>query len=182
MADSSYAFEHAQEIFKTALENKELNRWQSDLRRIAGLVKDATLLNLLENKEVSLDEKVKVLAERRVEVNPEALKLLSELMSKGRLSAMEDIDGEYQRLLDNYHGIEGSEIAEVTTAITLDDKDILKLAKRLTDMVGKPVVIKPRVDPNIIGGVVIRIGDKLIDGSVRSKLDALKKEIDSAAR
>ena len=58
MANSVYAVNHAQEIFKTALEQQELNRWQSDLRRIAGLARDATLLALLDNPEVSSDEKV----------------------------------------------------------------------------------------------------------------------------
>ena len=84
-----------------------------------------------------------------------------------------DIADEYQRLVDNYRGIEGAEVAEVTTAIPLDDEDKLKLAQRLTSLVGKPVVLKPKVDPSLMGGLIIRVGDKLIDGSIRSKLLSL---------
>jgi len=180
MADS--APELAQDIFKKALEKKELNIWQSDLRRVAGLVKDETLLSLLESSEASIDEKAKVLSERLVEVNPEALKLISELMSKGRLTEVTDISDEYQMLLDNYRGIESAEVAEITTAIELDEEYQLKIAQRLTSIMGKPVILKSKVDSGIVGGIIIKVGDKLIDGSVRSKLAALRKDLDSVAR
>lgn len=182
MANGAYARRHAQEVFNTALENKELNRWQSDLRRIASLVKDETLFTLLENPEVGFDDKAKALSERLGDINPQALNLVSLLVSKGRLGLIDDIADEYQRLLDNYRGIEGAEVAEVTTAIPLDDEDKLRLAERLTSIVGKPVVLKPKVDSSLIGGIVIRIGDKLIDGSIRSKLAALKKTLSEAGR
>jgi F-type H+-transporting ATPase subunit delta len=182
MANSAYAISRAQEIFKTALEKKELNRWQTDLRRIAGLARDSALLALLENPKVSSDEKVEALSGRLVEVSPGALTLVAELVAKGRLAVIDEIAEEYQKLVDNYRGVEGAEVAEVTTAIELDDKERLALAQRLTDIIGRPIVLKPKVDPNLIGGIVIRVGDKLIDGSVRSKLEALRREISRTAK
>ena len=182
MANSAYAIRQAQEVFKTALEKKELNRWQSDLRRIASLCKDATLLALLENPKVRFDDKAKVLSERLGDINSEALKLVSELVAKGRLAVIGEIADEYQRLLDNYRGIEGAEVAEVTTAIPLDDEDRLRLAQRITSLVGKPVVLMPKVDSSLIGGIIIRVGDKLIDGSIRSKLEALKRDMGRVAK
>ena len=182
MANSAHAKRHAEEVFKTALEKKELNRWQSDLRRIASLVKDSALFALLENPEVCFDDKAKVLSERLGDINPLALKLVSELVAKGRLAVISDIADEYQRLVDNYRGIEGAEVAEVTTAIPLDDEDQLRLAQRLTSIVGKPIVLKPKVDSSLIGGIIIRVGDKLIDGSIRSKLEALRREMGRAAK
>jgi F-type H+-transporting ATPase subunit delta len=89
-----------------------------------------------------------------------------------------DIAEEYQRLVDNYRGIEGTEVAEVTTAIPLDDEYQLKVAQRLTSLIGRPIVLKPKVDSNLIGGIIIRVGDRLIDGSIRSKLAALKKDLE----
>ncbi len=182
MSISAFARQHAQAIFKIALDKKELNRWQSDLRRIASLVKDETLFTLLENPKAPFDDKAKVLSERLGDIDPEALKLVSMLVAKGKLAMMDDIADEYQRLVDNYHGIEGVEVAEVTTATPLDDEDRLRIAQRITDMVGKPVVLKPKVDSSLIGGVIIRVGDKLIDGSIRSKLAILKKELGSAGK
>jgi F-type H+-transporting ATPase subunit delta len=79
--------------------------------------------------------------------------------------------------VDHYLGMEAVEDAEVITAIPLDNEDRLILAQRITDIFGKPVVLKPKVDPTIIGGIIIKVGDELIDGSVRGKLEALKKEV-----
>jgi F-type H+-transporting ATPase subunit delta len=181
MAITAYARRKAQELFRTALDKKELNWWQSDLRRIASLVKDEAISTLLENPEVHFDNKAKALSERLGDINPQALKLVSQLVAKGRLRMIDDIAEEYQRLLDNYRGIEGVEVAEVTTAIPLDDEDKLRLAQRLTSLVGKPIVLKAKVDSNLIGGIIIRVGDKLIDGSIRSKLEALKRDMSRVA-
>ena len=178
MANSTYAKRYSQAVFRIALESKELTRWQSDLRKIASLVKDDAFFALLENPEISFDNKAKVLSERLGDINPLALKLVSLLVSKNRLGMIGDIADEYQRLVDNYRGIEGAEVAEVTTAIPLDDEDKLRLAQRLTSLVGKPVVLKPKVDSSLIGGIIIRVGDKLIDGSIRSKLVALKRDFE----
>ncbi len=177
MANSVYVRRYSQAVFNIALQAKELNRWQSDLRRITSLVKDDALFALLQDAGLDFSNKARVLSERLGDINPQALKLVSLLVAKGRLDMIGDIADGYQRLLDNYHGIEGAEVAEVTTAIPLDDEDRLRLAQRLTTMIGKPVVLKPKVDSSLIGGIIIRIGDKLIDGSIRSKLEALKNEL-----
>jgi len=177
VANSVYVRRYSQAVFNIALQAKELNRWQSDLRKIASLVKDDALFALLQDAELDFDNKARVLSERLGDINPLALKLVSLLVTKGKLDMIGDIADEYQRLLDNYRGIEGAEVAEITTAIPLDDEDRLRLAQRLTTIVGKPVVLKPKVDSSLIGGIIIRIGDKLIDGSIRSKLEALKNEL-----
>jgi F-type H+-transporting ATPase subunit delta len=160
-----------------AVEQKEFNVWQSDLRKIASIIRDEALFAFMANREVPLDEKAKALSERLGEVHPMALKLVSMLVAKGRLAMIEDISDEYQQMLDNYRGVEGAQVAEVTTAIPLDDDYKLKLAQRITDMVGRPVVLRAKVDPGVVGGIVIRIGDRLIDGSIRSKLAALRREL-----
>jgi len=182
MTSNIYARRYSKAIFGMALESKEINRWQSDLRKAASLLDDHALFSLMTDNKVVADEKIKVLSQRLGEVNPLVLKLVFLLAAKGKLSVIDDISDEYQRLVDNYRGIEGTEIAEVTTAIPLDDTYQLKLAQRITEIVGKPVVLKSRVDPGIIGGIIIRVGDKLIDGSIRSKLAALRKDLGGVAK
>jgi len=90
-----------------------------------------------------------------------------------------DIADEYQRLLDSYRGIEQ---AEVITAVPLGDEGKLKLGKRLAAVFDKKVVLKSGVDSSLIGGIIVRIGGKLIDGSTRSRLESLKRELISAGR
>jgi len=182
MTVNTYARRYSQAIFRMALQEKDLNRWQTDLRKVASLLKDSALAALIANPKITGEEKSKTLTQRLGEINPLAVKLVLLLAAKGKLAAIDDIAEEYQTLVDNYRGIEGTEIAEVTTAIPLDDADKLKIAQRITEIVGKPVQLRPKVDPAIIGGIIIRVGDKLIDGSLRSKLAALRKDLGGVAQ
>jgi F-type H+-transporting ATPase subunit delta len=171
-----YARRYSQAVFNIARERDELDRWQSDLKKIATLSEDAPFVALLENPKVHFEDKAKLLSERLGEVNPLALNLVYLLVARGRLSMVGDIADEYQRLLDSYRGIER---AEVTTAVTLDDKDRHRLEERLGAVVGKKVVVETKVNSSLIGGVVARVGGKLLDGSTRSKLMALKNAMAS---
>ncbi len=181
MTVNAYARRYSQAIFRMALEQKDLNRWQSDLRKVATLMKDSALSSLISNSRTTGAEKSKTLSQRLGDVNPLTIKLVLLLAAKGKLAVIDDIAEEYQALVDNYRGIEGTEIAEITTAIPLDDDYRLKIAQRITEIIGKPVLLKPKVDPAIIGGIIIRVGDKLIDGSIRSKLVALRKDLGGVA-
>ena len=174
MARRFYAKRYAQAVFEIALGRKELDRWQSDLRTIASLGEDDTLIAWLENPKFRFDDKVRLLSEQLGGINPLALNLVYLLVARGRLSMIGGIADEYQRLLDSYRGIE---LAEVITAVPLDDEDRLRLGERLGAVVGKKVVVKPEVDSSLIGGFIARIGGRLLDGSTRSKLEALKREL-----
>lgn len=174
MAPRAYAKRYSQAVFNIALERKELDRWQSDLTKIASLGEDATLMAWLKSPKVRFDVKARLLSERLGDINPLALNLVYLLVARGKLSMIADIAGEYQRLLDSYRGIEQ---VEVTTATPLDDEDKLRLGECLGAIVGKKVILKPEVDSSLIGGIIARVGGKLLDGSTRSKLAALKNEL-----
>ena len=174
MAKKAYFRRYAQAVFEIALEKNELDRWQSDLRKMAVLAEDAALMAALESPKFHNEAKVKLISERLGGINPLALNLAYLLVVKGRFGIISDIADEYQRLVDSYHGIES---AEVITAIPLDDADKQKLIERLSAVTGKKVVLKPEVDSSLIGGFVARVGGKLIDGSTYSQLQALKREL-----
>ena len=174
MARKAHAKRYAQAIFEIALETKELDRWQSDLRKIASVVGDAAFMALLESPKFHFDDKSRLLSERLEGVNPLALNLVLLLVTKGRLDIIADVADEYQRLLDSYRGIEQ---AEVITAVPLDDEGKLKLTEYLSAIVDKKISLSSEVDPGLLGGVTVRIGGKLLDGSTRSKLVALKREL-----
>jgi F-type H+-transporting ATPase subunit delta len=171
-----YARRYAKAVFEIALERKELDRWQSDLKKIASLSEDAAFIALAENPKLRFEDKAKLLSERLGKVNPLALNLVYLLVTRGRLSLAGDIASEYQRLLNSYRGIEQ---AEVITAVPLDDKEKKRLEERLGEVVGKKVVLTTEVDSSLIGGIVARVGGKLLDGSTHSKLMALGSELAS---
>jgi F-type H+-transporting ATPase subunit delta len=84
------------------------------------------------------------------------------------------ISEEYDRLLNEHYGIK---TAEVTTAVQLDSTEAEKLEKQLESLVGKKVTMKLKVNPAILGGFIARIDDSMIDGSIRNRLETLKKRL-----
>ena len=170
---------YAQAVFEIASEAGEMERWQSDLEKMVQTVKDEDVKTFLESPKVHFEAKSKLLFEHMKGVKPLVLNLVLMLISRGRLDIIGGIADEYQRLWKSSRGIE---LAEVTTAVPLAKEDEQKLARQLGRIVGKKVEIKSDINPGIIGGFTARIGDRLLDGSTRGKLAALKKELAGAGR
>ena len=177
MANKTYARRYAQAVFEMALQAKELDRWQSDLARVVAVAGDAEIAALLASPRMPFEDKAGMVAELLVGINPLALNLVLLLVTRDSLPIIGDIADDYQRRLDSHRGIE---TAEVTTAAPLDDNDKARLAEHLGAVVGKKVIIKSSLDTGLIGGFVARVGGKLLDGSTRSKLATLKRELMNA--
>jgi F-type H+-transporting ATPase subunit delta len=171
LAKKTYLRRYAQAVFELALERNEIDRWQSDLPRIVALTRDAALVAALESPKFRLEDKIKILAERLTGISPLALNVVGLLAARGRFGMMGALAEDFQLLVDKYRGIEQ---AEVVTAVPLDDADKEMLTGRLSSLAGKKVVLKTEVDSSVLGGVVARMGGKLLDGSTRGKLAALK--------
>ena len=179
MARAASAKRHAQAVFEIALERDESERWQEDLKRISDAMKDARLIALLENPKLHFDDKKELLNNILAGINPLAMNFVSLLVVKNRLRLTNDIFAEYEQLVDKYRGVEH---AEVITAVSLDKEERERVGAHLTKITGKEVVIGEKVNPALIGGLIARIGDKLIDGSTRSKLLALRRTLAEAGR
>ncbi|MBE0415563.1 MAG: ATP synthase F1 subunit delta [Dehalococcoidia bacterium] len=165
---------HAQAAFQIALEQNELDGWRGDLEVISEAVKDPFLLSFLESPKIHFAEKERILRQRLEGINPLAMNMSFLLVAKRRLGIVEEIVSEYGRLVDEYRGIAH---AAVVTAVPLDENEKDRLTHRLSDIVGKEILLASQVDPSIIGGLVARVGDKLIDGSTKSRLLALKESL-----
>jgi F-type H+-transporting ATPase subunit delta len=99
------------------------------------------------------------------------------LLERRRLSSVPEIFEQYQALVLKEKGIV---IADVTTAVPLDAAGEAMIGKQLSELVGKDVEVRTQVDPAIIGGMVARIGDNLIDGSVSNQLRRLHERLTSS--
>lgn len=165
---------YAQAVFEIALESNQLKEWQSNLTKIAKMVEDEEFVGLVENPKISFDMKTKMVQEKLGETKPMVLNLVYLLVSKGKLKTAGQISVEYNNLLNKYYGIRN---AEVTLAIPLDATEKEKLGKQLEELVGEKVSMNVQVNPEILGGFVARIDDSLIDGSIRNKLEMLKKRL-----
>ena len=174
MARVASARRHAQAAFQIALERGELDLWRGDLERIAAAIKGPQLYPLLENPKMPFSEKARILNLRLEGVTPLAMNLAYLLVTRRRLGIVEDIVGEYQRLVDEHRGIAH---AEVATAVPVDEELKDRLVHRLGAMLDREIVLSTRVDPSLIGGLVARVGDKLIDGSTKSRLLSLRESL-----
>ena len=173
MAKKANARRYAQAVFEIALEKNELDRWQTDLQSVVAAV-SGDFLAALESPKIKAEDKTRFINERLGVINPLARNLMLLLISRSAIGIIGEIAAEYKRLLDNYRGIRA---ADVVTAVPIDDLEKMTLATKLGEMVAAKVEITSQVDPAILGGTVIRVGGKLLDGTTRSKLAALKKEL-----
>ncbi len=177
MAGEIAARRHAQAVFEIAVEKNELEKWRSDLDLLAGVFGEADLVPVLESPKIRFEDKADVVAKNLSAISTEALNLAKLLVLKHRVKIMPQIAQEYGIMMDRRQGIEH---AQVTTAVELDSSAELKLKEELAKITGSKVELTTRIDPDIIGGFVARVGDKVIDGSVRNRLQNLKHDITQA--
>ena len=174
MAAGSSARRHAQAVFQIAREQDSLDKWQADLDEIASAFGDPDLGRVLESPRIRPDQKQELAGQRLAGLDPLARNLASLLVSKGRVALAGDIAGEYKSLLDDHRGVGA---AEVTTAVPLDSQAEKRIMDQMSKATGKRITLTSSVDPDIVGGIVIKIGDRLIDGSTRTKLSAMRNSL-----
>ncbi len=174
MAKKGSARRYARAVFELDGE-KHITDRQAELEKVAILGEDADIVAYLDNPKVKFDDKVSLLYDNIGDIAVTVMNLVYLLIEKGRVSMLPDIADEYRHLVDEYNGIER---AEVTTAIPIDDKARKNLSEKLGDITGKKVIIESEyVDPDLIGGIIVKVAGKLIDGSTRGRLAELKKEL-----
>ncbi len=170
---------YAQAIFDLALQKGVLEDCQAGLEKMAELSRDESFMILIENPKLPFEAKESLLKEKLAEVHPFILNLARLLANKEAFRLAGDILDQYRLLYDSHRGIEH---AEVATAIPIDDKDKEAISKRVEEVIGRSVVLDERVDPSIIGGFVARVGDMVIDGSVRQNLETLRRKLVEGGR
>jgi F-type H+-transporting ATPase subunit delta len=168
---------YAQAVFAIAQEHQELDKWQADLKKLGTLTAIPELVAVMDNPNLAFKDKTRLLGQQIRNVSPLALNLAYLLISRGKTNLLSAISSEYQCLLDSFRGIE---LADVTTAVPLEAGGKSVLTKHLEALTGKKIVMDLKVDPGIIGGIIIRTGGKLIDGSTTSRLTALKDKLANA--
>ena len=177
-ASGSSARRYAQAVFESARERGSFENWEKDLTVLAQIVREPQFAALLKSPRLPLTAKRQVLQEALPEVTGEALNLATILTGKGRLEALiGPITREYGRLLDQYRGIVR---VEVVTAIDLDPSEQDRITRELSEGSGKQIRMVHRVNPELIGGMLVRIGDRVVDGSVLGRLGSLRRSLAKA--
>lgn len=165
---------YAQALFDLARDRGTLDTWLADLRAAANALRDPTVRAVLDAPQMPASEKEAVLRESLREIAPAVQNLLLLLLRRQRLDRVDDVVAEYERLVDEAQGVVR---AQLTTAVPLDDVAAERLGDGLARTLGRQVRLSRAVDARLIAGAVLRIGDKLLDGSVSTRLQTLRRAL-----
>ncbi|MXY45666.1 MAG: F0F1 ATP synthase subunit delta [Chloroflexi bacterium] len=175
MARGASARRYAQAVFAIALEQGEPDKWLDDLALLADAMANEEFATFLDAPQFTLQQKTDLIAESIGDSVAElARNLMSLLASRNSARLLPSITESYQQMLDGHNGVER---AEIVSAVPLGDEQQQRIVQMLTSIVGKDITATTRVEPHLLGGFVARVGDKVIDGSTRTKLDELRREL-----
>ncbi len=165
---------YATAVFDLAKEGKALKALEKDIGVLDGALNDSDdFKTLLSSPLYSREEQAGAMAAvaKKMKLSKTTTNVLGLLASKRRLFVLPQL---VSTLQDRLAEEKGEVTAEVTTAKALTKAQTDKLAKTLKNQIGSDVTIKETVDESIIGGLIVKVGSKMIDTSIKSKLDALQ--------
>ena len=168
---------YAEAAYLLARQDGKEEAWSVGLAAMAALFGDPQARMLFENTRVPMAQKLQLVERALSGVDPLVLNLARLLLRRRRTSLGPQIAAAFQELVDESKGIAH---ATVTSAVPLTAEDERAVAQRLREITGGEVVLETQVDESIIGGLIVRIGDRLIDGSTKSQLLALKRRLAGA--
>ncbi len=173
--DSVVARRYAQAIQEIALERDNIDQWRADLRTITEVWRTTPVAVQLDDPKRGRGrrmEEARGLLQGRV--NPLAVNLVLLLVQRGRAGLAPVIARQFERIERER---EGRVTAQVTSAIPLTDPQKAGLRDQLGRRTGKIVDLEERVDPSIIGGLIVRVGDELIDASIAGRLRRIQAQL-----
>lgn len=175
MLKGAIARRYASAVFDLALKQNTLERTLEDVQGIAELFSKHTLAYLLREPKVSMQRKETALREAlSTRILPTSLNLALLIVQRGLVDLTPNIANELQQMVFDY---KNQVIASVTTAAPLDASQQTLVKQALESRTGKTILLQTRVDPEILGGVIARVGDQVIDGSVQQRLQILKRQL-----
>ena len=165
---------YAQAIFDLALENNQVEQWGDDLAVVAEAFQDAEFTALMKHADMSSANKLAATASVLAGVNAMVRNLVDLLVSKNSVDTIAGVYTGYTELLDRHLG---RQRVEITTAVPLESAETERISAFVTGLARQEVVLTTKVDESIIGGLVIQIGDRLLDGSTKARLDGLRNKL-----
>ena len=174
MAQQLSGQRYAQAIFDLALENNEVEQWGQDMAVVSEAFQDSDFAALMKHADMSAADKRAATGSVLAGVSTMVRNLVDLLVSKGSVDSIADVYTSYTELLDQHLG---RQRVEVTTAIALDEAEANRITSFVSELVRREVVLTTKVDESILGGLVIQIGDRLLDGSTKARLDGLKNRL-----
>lgn len=165
---------YGQALFEIGKSENKVDIFLKELGDISSIINGSIeLKEFLKHPSIPYGDKKRVLMEIfKDRVDPEITRLVTTLLQHDRIEQIRTVYYDYKYLVYKERGIK---IAYATTAVKMTEEEIEIIRKRLSDKYKKEIEVQNIVDPNVIGGVYLRLGDRVIDGTIRGKLQDMKK-------
>jgi len=175
MLKGAIARRYAGAIFEIGRKQNTLDRTLDDVQEIARLFSNRKLAYLLREPKIPVQRKETAIRQAQAsKVLPTSLNLALLVVQRELVDLMENIARELEQLVLDY---KNQARAEVTTAMQMDDVQLNLIKQALERRTGKTILMQTKVQPSILGGVIARVGDRVIDGSVKHRLAALQQQL-----
>jgi F-type H+-transporting ATPase subunit delta len=168
---------YAEAAFQIADRDGSIETWRRELTKAARET-EGQLMPVLANPALPLDDRLRTANEVFAGLSQGVRNLILLLVRRRRIEQLPRVAAEFARLDDRRQGITN---ATATSAVALTDLEVRALTARLEQMTGGRVALATDVDESLLGGIVVRVGDRLIDGSVRGRLERLRNQLASGA-
>jgi F-type H+-transporting ATPase subunit delta len=172
---SSTARRYAEAAFEVAMRDATLERWRAELDLAADVIGDQRIVTVLANPAVATERRAATLSDMLSgHVSGPVMNLVQLMLRRGRIEDLPRVASEFRRLDDERQGIVH---AFVMSAAELTQDEVRALTARLEQTTGGRISLEVDVDPSLLGGLVVRVGDRMIDGSVRGRLERLRNQL-----
>ncbi len=170
---------YARSLFQVALAQGTLDELREQLGQLADAIdQNHDLAVFFFSPYFSTNEKQEALERMLDGADPSFLNFLRLLIENHRMPVIFRIRHEYERLWDE----ENKTLpVEITSAIALDEQTTESLGRTIGERAGRKVTLAARVDPDIIGGIIIRVGNSILDASIRNRLEQLRRQVAQGA-
>ncbi len=167
---------YSEALFDVAVEAGKIEAFLEDLSGVVDTLKTyPEFFELFKTPQISIEEKKEIIVNVfGGKINGEVLNFLKIIMDKQRGNEIQAITKAYEERVYDHKGIEK---ATVVSAVPLSDAQMKAITEKLEALTGKRIEMTGKIDKTILGGVTVRIGDRIIDGSVRSRLMDVKEDL-----
>ena len=165
---------YARAVFELAQQEGTVDEWARRIAKVRELFGDPEVAAVLSNPTIAIREREALVATAPKLFDEEATNLARLLIESGRVDEAPEVDEEFQRLADD---AAGRVRATVTTAVELLSEDRERVARELSKRLDKDVKLSVVVDPRILGGMKLQYGDRIVDASVATRLEQLRRRL-----
>ena len=175
MSRMTSARRYAQAVYQIATEKNNIEQWVEDLSVLSASTLAPDFLAFVNSPNVGNEKKTSLIKDVfSGEVNVDAVHLCCLLSLRNSVSILPKIADYVQEFLDADKGIER---AEIVTAVQLTKHQEEKIKDYVSSIVGKELTLTNRVEADILGGFLVRVGDRVMDGSLRTRIEDMKREV-----